>query len=128
MKEKLIGQLEKFDYEYKDLNTWVEIRLTRSLHVSVDFSNDGKCVIKERFNGWNILSGILGLKLKTSLVFNSISAFIFAFVIFFYSMELENSTPLMFGCFIYIIVNIPWFFYYHIKYETFKKQVMEWVG
>jgi hypothetical protein len=123
MKENLLKKLDKYDYKYSEDANVVTVKLGLSQIVNIDFSKTDKCIISDNFSGWNFLTGILGMSLKNTMIYNSVGIVVIFFLIVIMDNFILAPTILILIAFGTII----WTLYYLIKFESFKSQVIFWI-
>lgn len=127
-KETIKQKLEKFDYEFYEKGNKLIVKLGFSLDIEIEFTDENKIVIKDKLRGWNFLTGMFEMSIKSSLVFNTISTFIMAmiFLLINHIAPIEDRILGMLTLFIFILIALwlmLWTNYFLTKAENFKKLI-----
>ena len=126
--EKTKDLLDKFNYQYEQRGTMLIIKLEFAQRIYINFPSSGKIEISDELTGWNFLTGLIEMSLKSAIVYNFIASLIFAIFIVgikLYNPIFESSTfTIIYLLFIFWI--LIWFFFYLIKSENLKKLLIEW--
>jgi hypothetical protein len=123
MKENLLKKLDKYDYKYSENANVVTVKLGLCQIVNIDFSKTDKCIISDNFIGWNFLSGMMGMSLKNTMIYNTFGFVIVVILMIFMDNFILAPTILI----LYAVWIIIWTFYYNLKFESFKSQVIFWI-
>jgi len=126
MKEVIKKKLEKYNYDYFESDTSLRINLGHSQFMIVDFSQKDKYIIKDRFIGWNFLTGLIETNLKNSMIYNTIGLIIATVLLAILDKIANpfNLTLFLISATCWIII---WTVYYLIKAECFKRQLISWI-
>jgi len=128
MKEIIKKKLEKYGYNYTENKNLLDIKLDFSQHLIVDFSEEEKIKFNDRLKGWNLLTGIIEMSYKAAIIYQTIGLFLAIFLIMFLGNSSENFIILyvfmMVGISVWVII---WSFYYLVKLENIKKQIIYWI-
>jgi hypothetical protein len=119
MKEELKQILEEYSYIVEEDLYSIQVKLAPNLYADIKFKDDGKIEIVELFKGWNMLSGILGMSFKSSIIYNTVMFLIVGYMFVFLNLGIVNE-GLVSGLLIFLMLVIFWFNYYLIKFENFK--------
>jgi len=123
MKENLLKKLDRYDYKYSENANVVTVKLGLSQIVNIDFSKTDKCIISDNFTGWNFLSGMMGMSLKNTMIYNSVGlVVVLILMVVMDNFVLAPTVLIMLS--VWIII---WTFYYLIKFESFKTQIISWI-
>ncbi len=125
-KEAFKHQLEKYDFNFKDFNNVVTIKLGYAQVVDVDFNLFEKILISDRLLKWNFLSGIIGMKLKHA-VFSDFLALLILGVLFMYEGRHAYQYFLTIIFTLAVAWVLLWTIYYNMKAESFKSTLMIWL-
>ena len=128
-KQKIINNLEKFNYKYYTSKNSINIQLTRSLLVSIKIK-DNKILIANEFHKWNILNGFLKLSLKQTFSYYSILSILVIFFIYINWLFLKITLKIDFYALIIVTLLYAFFvfIYYYIKYINFKQLIEVWLN
>ena len=125
MKEIIKKKLEKYGYNYTENKNLLDIELDFSQHLIVDFSEEEKIKFNDKLKGWNLLTGIIEMSYKGAIIYQTIGLFLAIFLIMFLGNSSENFIILyvfmMVGISVWVII---WSFYYLVKLENIKKQII----
>ena len=128
MKEIIKKKLEKYGYNYTENKNLLDIELDFSQHLIVDFSEEEKIKFNDKLKGWNLLTGIIEMSYKGAIIYQTIGLFLAIFLIMFLGNSSENFIILyvfmMVGISVWVII---WSFYYLVKLENIKKQIIYWI-
>jgi hypothetical protein len=125
LKELVKKNLEKYAYQYIERSSVLYVKLGLSFVGQIDFSHKDKCIITDRLKGWNFLTGMIEMSLKSAMIYITIGLLINVLCCSFFEKELSyNFVYVMIGLVAYEII---WMAYYSIKSESFKIQVMNWI-
>lgn len=121
-REVITRLLKKFNFQYLERHNSVIVEHDFQLVTVFDFTDNDKVVITEKLKSYNMLTGIISMKLKTALLLNYI---IFMVVILLLTVKMnENILVLNLICTLESISILFWTFYYLIKAENFKMLIM----
>ena len=128
MKEIIKKKLEKYGYNYTENKNLLDIKLDFSQHLIVDFSDRENIKFNDKLKGWNFLTGIIEMSYKGAIIYQTIGLFMAIFLLMFLSISSENlKIPYVFimvGISVWVII---WSFYYLVKLENIKKQIIYWI-
>lgn len=124
-KEALLKKLEKYDFNCKELNNSLLIKPGLSQEVEVLFGDDGSVKIKDKLVGWNPLSGMIQMSVKSAMIYVSVSMIVLiGLLIVVYA--LSDAIPPTFSL-VAIILSVwiaNWTLYYSIKLESIRKTII----
>jgi uncharacterized protein YacL len=128
MKEIIKEKLEKYGYNYTENKNLLDIKLDFSQHLIIDFSEKEKIKFNDKLKGWNFLTGIIEMSYKGAIIYQTIGLFSAIILLMFLSISSEN----LIIPFVFILVGVSvwviiWSFYYLIKLENIKKQIIFWI-
>jgi uncharacterized protein YacL len=128
MKEIIKEKLEKYGYNYTENKKILDIKLGFSQHLIIDFSEKEKIKFNDKLKGWNFLTGIIEMSYKGAIIYQTIGLFSAIILLMFLSISSEN----LIIPFVFILVGVSvwviiWSFYYLIKLENIKKQIIFWI-
>ena len=117
--------LKKFDYKFERKNNEIVIRLAYSQRVIVDFSDPEKIRIKDKLVGWNFLTGLIEMSIKSAFLYNFIGSVLFTFLAVYIDLELGGMTLIYFylGFMFWVLL---WTMYYLVKAENLKQTLINW--
>ncbi|NPA68074.1 MAG: hypothetical protein GXO50_05635 [Chlorobi bacterium] len=128
MKETVKSKLERYNYAYSEKEHSLDINLGFSQYLIVDFAREGKVTFKDKLRGWNFITGFFDTNYKTAVLYQTIGLFFAVILMIVLSSYSENvKFPFVFlltGMSAWIII---WSFYYLIKLENMKKQIIFWI-
>lgn len=121
--EKITKNLEKFGYNYKIVNEVITVKLDFS-HIVIISIKSNQLLITDMLKGYNFLTGALEMSLKNSLIYNFIGNFIFGFI----CLYADNVTSINLNSLYLLFISwvILFSVFYLVKYESFKRQIMNW--
>ncbi len=122
MKNKLIKNLSKFNYNFVEKESSVHIDMGTWQEVRVIFK-DGKVIIEDQLKAWNILA-TFPMKIKTALFLNPL--FVIIFVTIF--INFEESFKYIGVLFAINILIITFSCYYLIRLEGIKTSINIWLN
>ena len=133
--QMLIEKLNKYNYRFQAENNKLYINLGFSQEVTVDFSDSAKVLITDKLRGWNPLTGLIEMSLKTSMIYHAIGYVIALCFILTMSVnfccEVTHSMSMLFLPLLLITATAwttLWTLYFHIKAENMKRQIIDWLG
>jgi hypothetical protein len=124
MKNRIKQKLEKFNINYTEKANSLEVYADKKVTVTVDFSEVGVYSFKESLKGWNFLTGVIEMSIKSAMVYNLVGAFIVSLLLW-YDGVFPNYMILFF--FLFIINMVSWTTYYLIKAENTKRMLRDWI-
>jgi hypothetical protein len=128
-KQELKQKLNKYNYKYKEQFEKITVKLDSTLEIDIDYSEEGKVIITDKLCGYNMLTGVWSMSIRSSIIFNMIGSFIY-FLFFSYLRYILHKPFLGFLILLLFVVGIGWVIlwtsYYHIKSENFKTLVQSW--
>ncbi len=130
MKELIKNKLEKYEYKYSEHNDILSINMGLSLYVNVEFKENGKVKVSDKLKGWNFLTGMLSMSIKASMIYQTIGLFVIIFLLPYFIISKTHSNLLIPALFLLVGMTawiILWSFYYFIKSENMKKQIIFWI-
>lgn len=120
IKNKVLINLNRYNYKFIENNNQFTIYLDFSHQISIDFTNSDKIIIKDKLVHWNFLTGSIPMSLKNAMIYNFVGIIIFIGLSIF---QVNNILPFFIG---YIGWVLLFTIFYSIKYESFKQQVISW--
>ncbi len=128
MKELIKGKLKKYEYKYSENNNNLSINMGLSLFVIIEFNENGSINMTDKLKGWNLLTGLLSMSVKASMIYQSIGIFIATFLL----ILMGNASDDLLIPFLFILVGssvwaLLWSFFYLTKSENMKKQLVLWI-
>jgi hypothetical protein len=125
-KEKIIQLLNKFNYNYYLSNNTIVVKLELSHQIKIEFSESNKVIIKDKLLGWNFLTGLIEMSLKSSIIYNLIGALLFGVICVYFNFEDNYTFPIIL-LILYLSFAFLFTIYYLIKLENFKVQILSWL-
>ena len=123
LKEEIINGLDRLSYSYTVNEKSIDVKLGLSQEVSINFLENDTIKITDRLIGWNFLTGLIPMSLKTAIIYNSITIILTTYLVFFFFLK-NNNTVSYFFLFIMLALFIIFFLiYYSIKLESFRIQL-----
>ncbi|WP_037320352.1 hypothetical protein [Salegentibacter sp. Hel_I_6] len=130
-KIQLIENLNKYDEVFTEKENIVTIKTPEPLIFHVDFSKS-KIQIYSELKGFNLLTGIIGMKFEKVLGYISIMLILFMIIFLFPLLKQDGdvgNTQVIISI-IPIITVICWtclyYLNYRFKYENYKNRIIEW--
>ncbi len=123
-KEIIKQKLEKFDYEFYEKGNKLIVKLGFSLDMEVEFTDENKIEIKDKLKGWNFLTGMFEMSVRSSLILNTVFSLILALSFLYTNLITENIYIGLITLFIFILGVfwiLLWTTYFTIKAENFKR-------
>lgn len=117
--------LNKFDYKFQRKPTELIIHLDFSQRIIIDFSDPEKIKIKDKLVGWNFLTGLIEMSIKSATLYNFIGAIVITFIFVYLDLE-YGGLNLLFFFLAFIIWVLLWTMFYLIKAENLKHTLMRW--
>lgn len=125
--QRLITQLNKFDFYYVVEGAHVTIKLGYSQEIIVDFSETGKIKMKDRLKAWNPLTGLIETSLKNAMVFLTFAMLLF--LIFTIEIVLTSQSSTFVIPFIFLLAYmIIWVVYLSVRLSNFKTTLRSWLA
>jgi len=130
-KLQLIENLNKYDEDFIEKENIVTIKTIEPLIFYVDFSKN-KIQIHAEIKGFNLLTGIIGMKFEKVLGYISIMLMIFMVIFLFPLLRQDGdvSETQVIISIIPIITVVGWtclyYLNYRFKYENYKNRIIEW--
>ena len=123
--EKTEKLLNKFDYQFARKKDKLIIQLDLAQRIIVDFSDHEKIKITDKLVGWNFLTGLIEMTLKSATIFNFIGALVWTFILTYLDSGLDGLN-LLFFFLTYIVWILLWTTFYSIKAENMKRTIITW--
>ncbi len=117
--------LKKFDYKFKRKDTEIVIHLPYSQRVIVDFSDPEKIRITDKLVGWNFLTGLIEMSIKSAFLYNFIGSILFTFLAVYVDVENIGIT-LVYFYLAFMFWVLLWTMYYLVKAENLKQTLINW--
>ena len=124
-KEKVLNFLNKYNYSYSEKNNSIFVKLELAQQVQIEFKEPNKIILKDKLIGWNFLTGMIEMSLKNALIYNFIGTILFG-ILCMYSENKENGLNLIALFLVFMTWVILFSFYYIVKLESFKNQIINW--
>ena len=128
MKEIIKEKLERYGYNYTENKNLLDIKLDFSQHLIIDFSEKEKIKFNDKLKGWNFLTGIIEMSYKGAIIYQTIGLFMAIILLMFLRISSENLiipfVLILVGFSVWVII---WSFYYLVKLENIKKQIVFWI-
>jgi len=128
-KEELKHKLKRYNYKYKEQFDVIIVNLTPTLEIKIDYSEADRIIISDKLRGYNMLTGIWSMSVKTSIVFNTILSFVYAlfFIFLNYSLNKQEFDVIIILLFVIgMCWLILWTNFYFVKAENFKTLIKSW--
>ena len=119
-KEKILKNLNKYDYQVVENTNRLIIKLDFSHQISIDFMSNGKIIIKDKLVHWNFLTGGISMSLKNAMIYNFIGIVIFTGLSTFKFSENFNLNLIPF-----FIGYVAWVLLFTIFYSTKKESFIQ---
>ena len=127
-KEKIITNLQLFNYKYIENKNQLRVKLDFNLDVIIHFRAN-KIEISNGLMPWNFLSGVIKTSLKKNLKAIHIgSLVVFLSIHIFELLSVELYLFTLAGILIFYFVMMITFIFFLVKYEFFKNRLMGWVS
>ncbi|HZH69011.1 MAG TPA: hypothetical protein VFD80_00995 [Flavobacteriaceae bacterium] len=117
--------LRRFDYKFKRENNEIVIHLPYSQRAMVDFSDPEKIKIKDKLVGWNFLTGLIEMSIKSAFLYNFICSMLFIFLAVYIDLEFDRMT-LVYFYLAFMFWVLLWTMYYLVKAENLKQTLINW--
>ena len=125
MKTEIEHKLDKYGYKYGSNGNKITVKLGHSQMVDIDFTAEEKVIIKDRLTGWNFISGMIPMSLKGAMVYNTAGLIILAILLTYLNDQVSKVNLTIIFVFGAIWISM-WTGYYVVKFENFKRQVIQW--
>ena len=126
-KEEIIKCLTKFGYDYTVNSNSINIKLGLSQTAIINFLENDTIKITDKFIGWNFLTGLIPMSLKTAIIYNSIIIILTTYIVFISFLKVDNATPYLFLFTMLALFMIFFLIYYSIKLESFRIQLSNFI-
>ena len=135
-KDIIQQNLDRFGYDYVQNGQGFEVKLGFNLRMTIDLSQDSRVLLRDRLQGWNLLTGLVPTKDLSRAVRHTwiLNGIVFLFAIFLLSATIEGPrTTLLHVILVQLIVmvNVVWTLsatiFYLVKAEGFRQTVMAWM-
>lgn len=123
-KEIITNYLNKYNYDFIEMEEKVVVKLDFSLEILIDLSNPEKINLHDRLKSWNFLSWPFSMSIKSTMIYNFIGSLI-VFVCFFGLRNSYNNYVLTLIVIFAIFWNLYWLIYYLLKAENFRKEIID---
>jgi hypothetical protein len=128
-KQELKQKLNKYNYSYKEQFDKITVNLDSSLEIEIDYSEEDKVILTDKLRGYNMLTGVWSMSVRSSIIFNMIISFIYL-LLFTYMRYILHKPFVGLLILLMFIVGMGWIIlwtsYYLIKSENFKTLVQSW--
>lgn len=125
-KDNVIKFLNKYNYSYSETNNSIIVKLELAQQVKIEFDEPNKIILKDKLKGWNFLTGMIEMSLKSALIYNFIGTILIGFLCMF-SENNENGFSFI-AMFLVFITWITLFStFYIVKLESFKNQIVNFI-
>ena len=122
-KEEIIECLTKFGYDYTVNGKSIDVKLGLSQTAIINFLENDTIKVTDKLIGWNFLTGLIPMSLKTAIIYNSIIIIFTTYIVFISFLKVDNATPYLFLFTMLALFMIFFLIYYSIKLESFKIQL-----
>ena len=126
-KEEIIKCLTKFGYDYTVNSNSINVKLGLSQSAIINFLENDTIKITDKLIGWNFLTGLIPMSLKTAIIYNSIIIILTTYIVFISFLKVDNATPYLFLFTMLALFMIFFFIYYSIKLESFRIQLSNFI-
>lgn len=123
--DKTEALLEKYDYKFQRDSKELIVKMDFALRVIIDFSDPEKIIIKDKLVSFNLLTGVIEMRIKGAILYNIIGAIIIPFLIVYFDFEYEKIN-LIFLFLAFIFWVLLWTIYYLMKFESLKQILISW--
>jgi hypothetical protein len=128
-KQELKQKLNKYNYRYKEQFDKITVNLDSSLEIEIDYSEEDKVILTDKLRGYNMLTGVWSMSVRSSIIFNMIISFIYL-LLFTYMRYILHKPFVGLLILLMFIVGMGWIIlwtsYSLIKSENFKTLVQSW--
>ena len=115
--------LTKYGYTFLEMEDSLNVKLGFALHAEINFSADGRILVKNRLGGWNFLTGMLEMNLSQALLYN-FAGIVFISALFLLLLRDTNFFYLLLAYLFILSWVIFWGIFYHHIFEHFKTRIM----
>ncbi|PQJ20608.1 hypothetical protein [Tenacibaculum sp. SG-28] len=119
--------LNKFDYKFEKKNNKIIVKLDFAQRIIIDFSDPKKIKITDRLVGWNFLTGLIEMSLKSATLINFIAVLITTFLLVYFDIK-YSELNFMFFFLVAIFWELFWTIFYLVKMENMKGILTSWNG
>ena len=126
-KEEIIECLTKFGYDYTVNGNSINVKLGLSQIAIINFLENDTIKITDKLIGWNFLTGLITMSLKTAIIYNSIIIILTTYIVFISFLKVDNATPYLFLFTMLALFMIFFLIYYSIKLESFRIQLSSFI-
>ena len=127
MNDNLENNLIRFNQKYRKKGNEIIIETGFHLNVHVIFENE-KIEICPKLVGWNMLSGLIEMKLKSAVLYNIIASSISMFLILISSAYRFIPVTNLILIFLFVMIwTIGFILFYYVKSENLKTRIMYWL-
>ena len=135
-KDNIRRELDRFGYNYAERDQELEVRLVFNLTTTIDLSQEGRVLLTDRLQGWNLLTGLVptkdvGRAIRHTWILNGV---VFLFAIFLLSATIDGPRITLLHVILVqliVMVNLVWTLsatiFYLVKAEGFRQTVMAWM-
>src|SRR5690554_1119955 len=117
--------LKKFDYKFERKNNELIVKMDFSQRMIIDFSDSEKIKIKDKLVGWNFLTGLIEMSIKSAFLYNFICSMLFIFLAVYIDLEFDRMT-LVYFYLAFMFWVLLWTMYYLVKAENLKQTLINW--
>ena len=135
-KDNIKRQLDRFGYNYAEREEKLEVRLGFNLCTTIDLSQDSRVLLRDRLQGWNLLTGLVPTKdlsraIRHTWILNGV-VLLFASLLLSATFDGPRITLLhVILVQLMVMVNLVWTLaatiFYLVKAEGFRQTVMAWM-
>ncbi len=128
-REELKSKLKKYNYQVKEQYGEIIVKLDSTVQIKINETEDGRVLITDKLLGYNMLTGVWSMSIKSSIVFNTIMSLLYLLLFTYVTFGSDNDKiPLLALCYLIIAFSwiILWTIYYLVKIENFKTLLMSW--
>ena len=122
-KDEIIKCLTKFGYDYTVNSKSIDVKLGLSQTAIINFLENDTIKVTDKLIGWNFLTGLIPMSLKTAIIYNSIIIILTTYIVFISFLKVDNTTPYIFLFTMLALFMIFFLIYYSIKLEAFKTKI-----
>ncbi len=129
MKKIIIKNLKRYRYNYSANKNQIIVKLGLSQIVKIKFNEDETISITDELTGWNFLTGMLSMSIKSSMIYQTIGLFPGALLLIF----VEGKDGILFFPLLTILIVATvcitiWSIFYLTKAENMKTKIIFWLN
>ena len=134
-KEIIMHNLDRFGYAYTERANEIKVEHPFNLRTTIDLSQEGKVLISDRLEGWNVLTGLVRTKdLGRAIRYTWIGmAVVYLVAVVLMTAMEDKDVGLSAVVFIQLVstalvlITLSGTLFYLVKAEGFRMAVMAWV-